>query len=147
MPTDRSAAASKAWVTRRAATDVTSEQMAYVRRLRASMRGAIAFARRRQEKRAAQGKPVVAVTVTLDELMAKLAAHDYCCAISGLPFYTDDADRFGPSCPSLDRINADGDYSNENVRVVYLGINGLRGRGSDADVLRIARAIVANTGA
>jgi hypothetical protein len=108
------------------------------------MRSSIGLARARQAKRAVQGKPTVAVTVTLDELMAKLAKHDYCCAISGLPFYADDADRFGPSCPSLDRIEADGDYSNENIRIVYLGINSLRGRGSDADVLRIAHAIVAN---
>jgi hypothetical protein len=74
--------------------------------------------------------------------MTKLAAQDYRCAISGLPFYVDDADRFGPACPSLDRIDQDGDYSDANLRIVYLGINSLRGRGSDADVLRIARAIV-----
>jgi len=110
------------------------------------MRSAISLARARQTKRAAQGKPAVAVTITLDELMAKLAKHGYCCAISGLPFYEDAADRFGPSCPSLDRIDVDGAYSNENLRVVYLGINSLRGRGSDADVLRIARAIVAKAG-
>ncbi|WP_143325701.1 hypothetical protein [Paraburkholderia ribeironis] len=72
----------------------------------------------------------------------KLAAQDYRCAISGLPFYVDDADHFGPACPSLDRLDTDGDYSDANLRVVYLGLNSLRGRGSDADVLRIARAVV-----
>ncbi|EDZ98948.1 hypothetical protein BH160DRAFT_5745 [Burkholderia sp. H160] len=140
----RSAAANKAWVSRRAAAVPVNERAEYIRHLRVSMRGAISLARARQAKRAAEGKRAVAVTVTVAELMTKLAAQDYRCAISGLPFYTDDADRFGPACPSLDRINADGDYSDENVRVVYLGINSLRGRGSDADVLRIASAIVAN---
>jgi hypothetical protein len=40
-----------------------------------------------------------------------------------------------------ERIEQDGDYSDAHLRIVYLGINSLRGRGSDADVLRIARAI------
>ncbi|MDR2991480.1 MAG: hypothetical protein LBU72_06075 [Burkholderiaceae bacterium] len=58
----------------------------------------------------------------------------------------DDADRFGPSCPSLDPIEADGDYSNANLRVVYWASISLLGRGSDADILRIARAIAAYAG-
>ncbi|MGF6538914.1 hypothetical protein [Paraburkholderia youngii] len=119
-----------------------NERAEYIRHLRVSMRGAIGLARARQAKRAAEGKRAVAVTVTVAELMTKLAAQDYRCAISGLPFYVDDADRFGPACPSLDRIDQDGDYSDANLRIVYLGINSLRGRGSDADVFRIARAIV-----
>ena len=47
---------------------------------------------------------------------------------------------------SLDRINPAGDYSRENLRVVLLGINGLRGRGSDADALqqRSAQQLAAN---
>jgi hypothetical protein len=144
--TDRCAAALKAWVTRRAAAHQAG-RTAYLHKLRISMRGAIALARMRQAKRAADGRTAVAVTVKVDELMAKLAENNYCCAVSGLPFYADESNgSFGPSRPSLDRIDADGEYSAENVRVVYLGINGLRGRGSDADVLRIAQAIVAKAG-
>jgi hypothetical protein len=103
------------------------------------MAGAIAGARRRQEGR----KVPVAVTVTIGELMAKLAAQNFSCAITGLPFYVDDATKsFGPSRPSLDRIKVGGDYSAENLRIVLLGVNSLRGCGSDADMLRMARAIV-----
>lgn len=115
----------------------------YIARLRRSMAGAINLARRRQALRAAQGRPAVAVTVTLEELMAKLGENGYRCAVTGLPFYEDEAaGSFGPSRPSLDRIETGGDYSAGNVRVVYLGVNSLRGCGSDADMLRIARAIV-----
>jgi hypothetical protein len=111
------------------------------------MAGAVNLTRRRQALRAEQGRPAVVVTVTVDELMAKLAENGYCCALTGLPFYEDESGgSFGPSRPSLDRIETDGDYSADNVRVVYRGVNGLRGCGSDADVLRIARAIVERAG-
>ncbi|MEM5296936.1 hypothetical protein VSR82_21720 [Burkholderia sp. JPY481] len=75
--------------------------------------------------------------------MAKLAENDYRCAVTGLPFYVDEAEKsFGPSRPSLDRIEVGGPYSADNLRVVLLGVNALRGCGSDADMVRIARAIV-----
>jgi hypothetical protein len=44
--------------------------------------------------------------------------------------------------PSIDRINPDGDYSDDNIRVVFYGANALRGRGSDADMYRIAAALI-----
>ncbi len=46
--------------------------------------------------------------------------------------------------PSLDRIDPHGPYSADNVRIVLLGINGLRGCGTDADMYRIARALIRN---
>lgn len=142
-----SAAARKAWITRRVSAAggpvVVDERVVYIARLRTSMGRSIGLARERQAKRAAQGKTAAAVTVTVDELMAKLAANDYRCAVTGLPFYVDDAAvSFGPSRPSLDRIETGGDYSDANLRVVFLGVNSLRGCGSDADMLRIASAIV-----
>ncbi|MGF6444419.1 hypothetical protein [Paraburkholderia youngii] len=139
-PSAGTLAALKAAETRRRNAGLSPERAAYLAKLRASMAGAIAGARRRQAERATP----VAVTVTVEELMAKLAENDYRCAVTGLPFYEDDAEKsFGPSRPSLDRIETGGPYSADNVRIVYLGVNGLRGCGSDADVLRIARAIVA----
>jgi len=77
--------------------------------------------------------------------MTKLRNSNYCCALTGLPFWTDDADRFGPTMPSLDRIDCDGDYSDANVRVVLLGVNSLRGRGSETDMFRIAEALTARS--
>jgi len=141
-------AARKAVETRRRNAGLTTpaeiEHAAYVAKLRASMARAIVGARKRQEGRATP----VAVTVTVPELMAKLAEQNYRCAVTGLPFYVDDsAGSFGPSRPSLDRIEVGGDYSAENLRIVLLGVNALRGAGSDADMVRIARAIVGRAGA
>lgn len=116
-------------------------------RLVRSMRSAIRDARSREAKKASKGKAYAQVTVTLDEIMSKLKANHYRCAISGLSFWQDDADRYGPTMPSIDRIDPNGDYSNENTRVILYGVNALRGRGSDADMVRIARAIVDRTSA
>ena len=105
------------------------------------MVGALRFARRREEKKRAEGRPFVAVTVTLEELMEKLRANEYRCALSGLEFYSGGGGSYGPTRPSIDRIVPKGDYSNENTRVLLIGVNGLRGEGSDADVYRIAEAL------
>jgi hypothetical protein len=110
-------------------------------RLRRSMRSAIRDARSREAKKAAKGLTPAQVTVTLDQIMAKLKQNDYRCAVSGLPFWQDDADRYGPTMPSIDRIDPSGNYSDCNTRVTLYGVNALRGRGSDADMIRIAKAI------
>jgi hypothetical protein len=136
----RSQAALKAWTTRRAAAPPEAVEE---KRLRQSMKGAINFASRRQIKKAEKGRTPVQVTVTVEQLMEKLRLNGYRCALTGLPFWTDDSDRFGPTMPSLDRIDNDGDYNDENIRVVLLGVNSLRGRGSDDDMYRIAKALAA----
>ncbi len=111
--------------------------------LRASVRNAIAGAKRRQAERITEGKPPVEVSITLSEAMQLLAQQNYCCAISGEPFFDDSSGTsFGPARPSFDRIERAGPYSVGNIRVVLLGVNALRGCGTDEDMLRIARAIV-----
>lgn len=114
----------------------------YLARLRSSMRRAIGDAKIREQNKAAKGGRSAAVTITLDRVMAKLAVNNYCCALTGLEFWLDEADRYGPNMPSIDRIDPDGEYSDANVRVVLYGVNGLRGRGSDADIYRIAAALI-----
>lgn len=109
-----------------------------VRRLRKSMRQAISDARRRQAKKL---KPAP-VDVTVDEMMSILARQQYKCALTGLPFWGCGV-QFGPSIPSIDRIRARDGYTADNVRVVLLGVNGLRGAGTDEDLYRIARALIA----
>jgi hypothetical protein len=116
----------------------------YRDKLRISMRGAIDFARRRQEKRLRLGKSAAQVTLTLDEAMSVLREQDYRCALTRLRFYSLSGDSYGPSRPSIDRIQHAGPYSLGNVRVVLLGVNSLRGTGTDADMYIIARALAAN---
>lgn len=48
-----------------------------------------------------------------------------------------------PYAPSLDRIDSNKGYTPDNVQVVVWAYNSAKGTGTDADVLRLARAIVA----
>jgi hypothetical protein len=81
---------------------------------------AITDARRRQAKRA---KPAP-VTITVDEMMLILRQQGFVCALSGLPFW-DEIAAYGPSIPSIDRVDAWLGYVSGNVRVIRLGVNGL----------------------
>jgi hypothetical protein len=119
-------------------TKTDAADPAYIERLRRSMRGALNFARRRQ---ALNASPVV-VDITLDELMEILRRQDYRCAISRLRFWSGSAVAYGPTIPSLDRMRASEGYTRHNIRVVLLGVNGLRGSGTNEDMLLIAEAVV-----
>jgi len=90
-------------------------------------RNVIALAKQRQEMRGDDG---VAVTMTSDGLMAKLHAANYRCALSGVEFTQDSFGRFGPTIPSVDRIDLDGPYSDSNTRVVCRSVNSLRQQAS-----------------
>jgi hypothetical protein len=50
-----------------------------------------------------------------------------------------------PRSPSLDRIRPDGHYALGNVRVVLLGLNSLRGAGTDQEMRDVAAALLAHT--
>ena len=41
-----------------------------------------------------------------------------------------------PTIPTVERIDPDGPYSDDNIRVVCLGVDALRGRGSMDDMAR-----------
>src|SRR5690242_16790405 len=87
----------------------------YIRKLKTWCRSrAIPLAVRREAKKAAKGKRAALITVTPEQLLRKLVAGDYRCALTGLEFWTDDGGSFGPTCPSLDRLTPKGDYSDEN---------------------------------
>src|SRR5689334_3183446 len=116
----------------------------YLDKLRTSMRGAIAFARRRQAKRQLKGYVPAEVTLTLAEAMDVLKEQDYRCALTKLLFYSLSGESYGPSRPSIDRLEHSGPYSRGNVRIVLIGVNSLRGTGTDADMYVIAEALLAN---
>ena len=109
------------------------------RKWRRWTRNAVALAKQRQTMRGSGG---VSVTMTSDGLLAKLRAANYRCALSGVEFRQDSFGRFGPTIPTVDRIDADGPYSNNNTRVVCRGVNSLRGRGSMADMYRLASGLL-----
>ena len=93
-------------------------------------RSAISAAKKRQ---AARGQHGVAVTMTSDGLMAKLRAASFRCVLSGVEFRNDGSGRFGPTIPTVERIDPAGPYSDDNTRVVCLGVDALHGRGSVDD--------------
>jgi hypothetical protein len=139
LTTTQTEAAQKAWVTMRAQALLAPEVRQLERTWRSWTRSAISCAKKRQAERAERG---VAVTMTSDGLMAKLRAAGFCCALSGAKFRNDSGGRFGPTIPSVDRIDPDGPYSDDNTRVVCLGINSLRGRGSMDDMYRLASGLL-----
>lgn len=122
------------------ATNISTTDSAYIAQVHRSMLGAIRFAQRRRPLKA---KPVV-VDIRLDEAMEILRRRKYRCAISRLAFWSGSIACYGPAIPSLDRMEANRGYARGNIRVVLLGVNGLRGSGTDEDTLRIAQAVTNN---
>lgn len=49
-----------------------------------------------------------------------------------------------PLVPTIDRLDAGGDYSHENTQVVSWVYNRAKGSGSDGDVLRFCKALVSH---
>jgi len=66
------------------------------------------------------------------------------CEISEVPFITVVASKKarGPYAPSLDRIEPERGYVEDNCRFILFGINCLKGSGTDADMNNIAQAVV-----
>ena len=84
--------------------------------------------------------------LTTDWVLTRLRAG--VCEACGLPFEFPECDEGGTGgpknnwIPSLDRIDPCGGYTRDNVRVVVWCYNGAKASGTDADVLRLARALI-----
>lgn len=81
--------------------------------------------------------------IALDELMAMWDANEGRCALSGIKM-TWGQGRVLATSISLDRIDPDIGYAKGNVRLVCHSVNAFRGRMTDAEMLEMARAIVAH---
>lgn len=83
------------------------------------------------------------VSVTEEELMVLWLKQDKRCALSGVVM-TWGHGRIEPTSMSIDRINQDEGYTLDNVRLVCHAANAFRGRMTDAEMLAMAKAIVAH---
>lgn len=66
------------------------------------------------------------------------------CEITKIKFRSSGKQGPHPFSPSIDKIDPTKGYTQENSRFILLGCNALKGRGSDQDMLEIAKAIVNN---
>jgi len=78
---------------------------------------------------------------TIDDLMAKWTAQDGKCAVTGIAM-TWAQGKVLPTSISLDRIDPEGGYSADNLRLVCHAVNAFKGRMTDAEMIDMARAIV-----
>ena len=123
---------------------LTESEALYHKRLRKSIGDMIRNAEERQRAKVVKGKERVEVSISQKEAYELLVAQDFRCALTQIEFWTDeDQGRYGPMCPSFDRILHKGPYSKANLRIVLLSVNSMRGSGSDADMYKIATALLA----
>lgn len=80
--------------------------------------------------------------ITTQHLMDLFESQGKCCALSGAPL-TWGPGYCSPTSISLDRIEHDKGYSIGNVRIVCYAVNAFRHRMTDAEMLLMAKAIVA----
>ena len=66
------------------------------------------------------------------------------CSMTGLDFLIGKDWIAHPRSPSIDRIDPAKGYTQSNCRFICFAANALKGRGTDADMLAIAKAIVEN---
>lgn len=84
--------------------------------------------------------------VSVNELLTMWLAQEGKCAISGIAMTWRGGKTMATSI-SIDRIESSAGYSKNNVRLICTAINRFRGNGSDAEMIEMARAIIAKADA
>ena len=127
-----------------ACVDCIKEQKARARKEQTTefLAGVIRRSAKSRVKLRARNKNIE-FNLTNDWVRAKLEKG--VCEATGLPFVLPDGTgKPGPSCfsPSLDRINPNKGYTEDNTRLVIHSFNAAKNDGTDEDVLKMARALV-----
>lgn len=82
----------------------------------------------------------------IDDLMVMWNRQDGKCALSGVQMTWAQGKVLGTSI-TLDRINHEGGYSADNLRLVCHAVNAFRGRMTDAEMIALARLLIAKADA
>lgn len=96
-----------------------NRHMSIKQRVEAAMKLALQVARARSKSKNAP------FDLTSEWLLEQAEQQDFCCKLTGIKFYSAARapGRLDPYIPSLDRINASGGYTKDNVRIVIMAIN------------------------
>lgn len=98
--------------------------------------------------RRSNASQIAPCTVTLEHIIKGIEAG--ICPVTGFRFELSNQHRIttsrkaDPYAPSLDRIDARKGYTNENTRIVIWQYNMAKGETTDAEMLRLCRAVVEN---
>ncbi len=83
--------------------------------------------------------------LTVDIILKKLADQNYKCALSGLPLQCSlEKGSKNPYNVSIDRIEAGGPYTKENIQLVCSALNHWRADTSVDDFVKICKAVAEN---
>lgn len=100
------------------AVAVATHPLTYERRLLRAMRNGIRDARVRESKKANPAR----VDITVEQMMEMLRAQADRCALTGLPFWSDENQRsYGPMAPSIDRIDPEMRCAGAAPMVICIG--------------------------
>ncbi len=91
----------------------------------------------------AMAKKRADVTVTQSYLLELYDQQEGLCALSGIRM-TWATGKSSPTSISVDRIDSDRGYVEGNVRLVCMAVNAFRSTMNDAELLKFAKALVAN---
>ena len=84
--------------------------------------------------------------LTRDIILNKLEQQDYKCALSGLPLTcTLEKGVKTPTNASIDRIEAGGSYTEDNIQIVCVALNHWRADTSVEDFVSMCRAVAAHS--
>lgn len=86
----------------------------------------------------------IEVNITIDDVMAMYEKQDGKCAVTGIEM-TYAMDGFMTNA-SIDRLDPDGNYDLDNIRLVCTGVNVMRMRLTDEDLVYWCKAIAEGMG-